>query len=68
MDTIGILGKEALELLRGMVAIPSVSFHEAGVCSYISDVLSGRGISHHLEKNNLEKYTAHEIDSLYSLR
>ena len=25
-------------------------------------------VLYHLEKNNLEKYTAHEIDSLYSLR
>ena len=59
MDTIGILGKEALELLRGMVAIPSVSFHEAGVCSYISEVLSGRGISHHLGKNNIVALCRH---------
>ena len=44
---------EAMEMLRGMVGIPSVSFSEEEVCRYVSDTLTGRGIRHVRVKNNI---------------
>ena len=45
--------REAVELLRSMVAVPSVSFDEASVCSLISETLEARGIPHHVVGNNI---------------
>ena len=47
------LTESAAEMLRGMVAIPSESFHEEKVCSYISETLEARGIRHTRIKNNI---------------
>lgn len=44
---------EAMEMLRGMVSIPSVSFSEDEVCRYVSDALSGCGLEHIRVKNNI---------------
>ena len=44
---------DAVSMLKGMVAIPSVSFDEGKVCRYISEVLESRGIMHHMIKNNI---------------
>lgn len=44
---------EAMEMLRGMVGIPSVSFSEEEVCRFVSDTLTGRGIRHVRVKNNI---------------
>ena len=45
--------REAVELLRSMVAVPSVSFDEAKVCSLISETLEARVIPHHVVGNNI---------------
>ena len=44
---------EAMEMLKGMVAIPSVSFSEDKVCGYLSERLSGLGVEHVRVKNNI---------------
>ena len=44
---------EAMEMLKGMVGIPSVSFSEEEVCRYVSDTLTGLGIGHVRVKNNI---------------
>ena len=44
---------EAMEMLRGMVGIPSVSFSEDEVCGYLSERLSGLGVEHLRVKNNI---------------
>ncbi len=44
---------EAVELLKGMIAIPSPSFSEDDVCTYISDWLNAKDISHRRVGNNL---------------
>lgn len=50
---------EAMSLLREIVAIPSVSFEESDVCSYISGVLERRGIGHNIVKNNIVALNRH---------
>ena len=40
-------------MLKGMVAIPSVSFEEDRVRDYISEVLKGYGVRHETVKNNI---------------
>lgn len=47
------LADEALEMVREMVAIPSVSFNEADVCRFVSGFLDGCGIRHNVVKNNI---------------
>lgn len=47
------LAAEAVELLREMVAIPSPSFEEAGVCSRISQWMSDKHIEHQRVGNNI---------------
>ena len=47
------LTEDAADLLRGMVAIPSPSFKEEEVCSYISGWMTEKGIIHHRDGNNL---------------
>lgn len=44
---------EAVQLLRGMIAIPSTSFNEDEVCSHISKWMSERGIQHERIGNNI---------------
>ena len=44
---------EAMEMLRGMVGIPSVSFSEDEVCGYVSEILSEHGVRHERVKNNI---------------
>ena len=44
---------EAVELLKGMVAIPSPSFSEEAVCSHISGWMHERGIDHGRVGNNI---------------
>lgn len=44
---------EAVQMLKGMVAIPSVSFEEDRVRDYISEVLKGYGVRHETVKNNI---------------
>ena len=50
---IDILTAEAADLLKGMIAIPSESFNEADVCSYISDWMTSKQIIHKRIGNNL---------------
>ena len=47
------LTADAVELLRGMIAIPSPSFEEAEVCSHISNWLNARNIEHKRTGNNI---------------
>ena len=47
------LTAEAVELLKGMVEIPSPSFSEDRVCCHISDWMTGKGISHERIGNNI---------------
>lgn len=47
------LTAEATVLLKGMVAIPSPSFEEDAVCSYICDWIRERGISYKRIGNNI---------------
>ena len=50
---IDILTAEAVDLLKGMIAIPSESFGEEKVCTYISEWLTARHIVHKRIGNNL---------------
>lgn len=50
---IDILTAEAADLLKGMIAIPSESFNEADVCSYISDWMTAKQIIYTRIGNNL---------------
>ena len=50
---IDILTAEAVDLLKGMVAIPSESFNEEEVCTYISEWMTARQIIHKRIGNNL---------------
>ena len=50
---IDILIAEAVDLLKGMIAIPSESFGEDKVCTFISEWLTARQISHKRVGNNL---------------
>lgn len=52
-DNIQILISESVELLKEMVAIPSVSFSEDDVCTLISSWLTEKGVEHRREGNNL---------------
>ena len=47
------LTSEAVDLLRGMVAIPSPSFSEGEVCTYISRWLDDKGVVHSRIGNNI---------------
>ena len=47
------LSSEAAELLKEMIAIPSPSFNEGEVCSYISNWLTDKGIIHKRVGNNI---------------
>ena len=50
---IDILTAEAADLLKGMIAIPSESFNEAEVCTYISGWMTAKQIIHKRVGNNL---------------
>ena len=50
---IDILTAEAVDLLKGMIAIPSESFNEDKVCTYISDWMTAKQIIHKRIGNNL---------------
>ena len=52
-NRIEILTAEAVQLLKGMVAIPSPSFSEDEVCTYISKWMSDRGLVHKRVGNNI---------------
>lgn len=52
-ESIDRLTAEAVQLLKEMVAIPSPSFSEEAVCTYISKWLSDRGILHERIGNNI---------------
>lgn len=52
-DNIQILISESVELLKEMVAIPSVSFSEADVCTLISSWLTEKEVEHRRDGNNL---------------
>ena len=47
------LTAEAVRLLKGMIAIPSPSFSEGEVCSYICNWMSDKGIVHERVGNNI---------------
>ena len=54
METkINILTAEAVDLLKGMIAIPSESFSEEEVCTYISTWMTARQIIHNRVGNNI---------------
>ena len=54
METkINILTAEAVDLLKGMIAIPSASFNEEEVCTYISKWMTARQIIHNRVGNNI---------------
>ena len=50
---IDILTAEAVDLLKGMIAIPSESFGEEEVCTHISEWMTARLIVHRRVGNNL---------------
>ena len=50
---IDILTAEAVDLLKGMIAIPSESFAEEEVCTYISEWMTAKQIIHKRVGNNL---------------
>ena len=50
---INILTAEAVDLLKGMIAIPSESFNEEEVCTYISTWMTARQIIHNRVGNNI---------------
>ena len=50
---INILTAEAVDLLKGMIAIPSESFNEEEVCTYISKWMTARQIIHNRVGNNI---------------
>ena len=50
---INILTAEAVDLLKGMIAIPSESFNEEEVCTYISTWMTARQIIHNRIGNNI---------------
>lgn len=52
-QNIDILTAEAVDLLKGMIAIPSESFGEEKVCTYISGWMTARKIAHRRVGNNL---------------
>ena len=52
-NSIQILTTEAVELLKEMVATPSLSFEEEAVCGLISSFLTEKGISHSVAGNNI---------------
>lgn len=45
--------QDAVCMLKGMVAVPSLSFDEGDVCRYISETLDSRGIEHSRVGNNI---------------
>ena len=47
------LAREAVELLKEMVAIPSPSFEEADVCGHSSQWMSSKSIEHQRVGNNI---------------
>ncbi len=47
------LTADAVELLKGMIAIPSPSFEEETVCSYLCSWLEAKGIGHQRKGNNI---------------
>lgn len=51
--------KDSLHLLREIVAIPSVTFHEQQVCQHISNRLTEWGVAHHRVENNLLALAPH---------
>lgn len=59
------LTAEATGLLKGMVGIPSPSFEEDAVCSYICDWMIKRDISHKRTGNNILCGPEHVIRSVY---
>ena len=50
---------ESVRLLKEMIAIPSLSFHEDEVCSHICSFLDSCGIIHYREKNNIIALNRH---------
>lgn len=52
-DHIQKLTAEAVQLLKEMIAIPSPSFSEDAVCTYISNWMTEKGISHNRVGNNI---------------
>lgn len=50
---IDTLKEEAVELLKDMVAIPSPSFSEDAVCTFVSGWLSDKGVQHERIGNNI---------------
>ena len=47
------LTADAVELLKGMIAIPSPSFEEETVCSHLCSWLEAKGIGHQRKGNNI---------------
>ena len=50
---IHILTDEAVDLLKGMVAIPSQSFNEDEVCTHICEWMSNKGVIYNRRGNNI---------------
>lgn len=50
---IDILTADAVELLKGIIAIPSPSFEEETVCNHICSWLKANGIGHQRKGNNI---------------
>ena len=53
MKDIGTLTAESVELLKEMIALPSPSFDEGAVCSFISEWLTEKGVDHERVGNNI---------------
>ncbi len=52
-EDIHTLTSDSTALLKGMIAIPSPSFEEDEVCTFISNWLNSKGIEHERSGNNL---------------
>ena len=52
-NAIHILTEDAVDLLKGMIAIPSPSFSEAEVCTYICEWMSNKGLIYRRIGNNI---------------
>lgn len=52
-DMIHKLTKEAVELLKAIISIPSPSFKEDAVCSYIDKWMTDKGLQHRRTGNNI---------------
>ncbi len=59
MKDVEKLTNEAVELLRKLIAIPSITREEEEVCTFVSKYLHSKGIAHHRYYNNIVAKNKH---------